>query len=121
VLETLAALEALLELAVEAAVAATDPPEPDVPLLAVAERSSIETELRQANAKMHANQSLVIVDPPLPSEAIKFRRAAVRHGQLPVTRTGTLLDLSVPSPSWPNWLLPQHHTDPSLLRAHVCS
>ncbi len=39
---------------------------------------------------------------------------------MPTTLTGVALDAVVPSPSWPEELLPQHLTPPVFVSAHVC-
>ncbi len=38
----------------------------------------------------------------------------------PVTSTGKVMSMAVPSPSWPSWFSPQHLTSPAIVTAQVC-
>ena len=49
------------------------------------------------------------------------QRTRGRSEGKPATSTGVLLLTVVPSPSWPEWLDPQHRIAPARSSAHVCS
>ena len=68
---------------------------------------------RLRRGKTHA--PALITPPPL-----RGASTPTTPQRTPLTVTGTLLGCSVPSPSTPSWLNPQHCTIPVVIRAQLC-
>jgi hypothetical protein len=66
----------------------------------------------------HSPPFLVIAQVRLAPHCDPATETAIHAREWP-TRVGDFADLVVPLPNWPYWLLPQHHSEPSVRMAHA--